>query len=246
MSLISINDPGVFTDVYCYCHLVDQQYILDVRKRGLRSFHTWYNDNRDTLDFVLHNQDHTEASKLLLSFHAHYKKEADKYNLDVKHFGNLVQEIKGHLVDARVMQHIHAHNFHVWKAIEGSGAKETYWGLHVPKPCFDKNKQCPILPPNAQLLEVPSALPLCPPSISPASSHPPLPTSLPPPLPVPSIEQCAPEGGPHQGQQENTPLHVEDRTANDSKRGTPLHMPKEHFPRHSPSPVPAASSSTQQ
>ena len=118
MSLISINDPGVFADVYRYRHLVDQQRILDIRKRGLRSFHTWYNDNRDTLDFVSHNQDHTEASKLLLSFHAHYKKEADQYNLDVKRFGNLVQEIEGRLVDARVMQYINAHNFHVWKAIE--------------------------------------------------------------------------------------------------------------------------------
>ena len=140
MSLISINNPGVFADIYHYCHLVDQQHILDARKRGLQSFHTCYNNNCDTLDFMSHNLKHTKASNLLLSFHAHYKKEADTYNLDVKHFSNLVQEIKGHLINARVMQCIHAHNFHVWKAIEGSGAKETYWGPLVPKPHFDKNK----------------------------------------------------------------------------------------------------------
>jgi hypothetical protein len=32
MALISINDPGVFADVYRYRHLEDEQVALDVEK----------------------------------------------------------------------------------------------------------------------------------------------------------------------------------------------------------------------
>jgi hypothetical protein len=90
MALISINDPGVFADIYRYRHLEDEQGALDVEKRGLRTFSQWYHNNNDTLDFLPHNQDHHEASTLLLSFIALHQKKADKYNLRVKRFANKV------------------------------------------------------------------------------------------------------------------------------------------------------------
>jgi hypothetical protein len=126
MALISINDPGVYADVYRYRHLEDEQVALDVEKRGLRTFSQWYHDNNDTLDFLPHNQDHREASTLLLSFIALHQKKADEYNLRVKRFANKVREVEDRLVNARVMQRIFDHNRHVWAAIQGSGAEDTY------------------------------------------------------------------------------------------------------------------------
>jgi hypothetical protein len=38
MALISINDPGVFADVYWYHHLEDEQMSLDMEKRALCIF----------------------------------------------------------------------------------------------------------------------------------------------------------------------------------------------------------------
>jgi hypothetical protein len=113
MALISINDPGVFTDVYRYRHLEDEQMALDVEKRGLRTFSQWYHNNNDTLDFLPHNNDHREASTLLLSFILLYQKKADKYNLRVKRFANKVQEVEDRLVDTWVMQRIFDHNCHI-------------------------------------------------------------------------------------------------------------------------------------
>jgi hypothetical protein len=113
MALISINDPGVFADVYHYRHLEDKQRILDTKKCGLQSFHRWYEDNNDTLDFMPHTNDHQEACSLLMSFNVHYQKEADNYNLEVKRFINEIQEVEDRLVNAQVMQRIFNHNRHV-------------------------------------------------------------------------------------------------------------------------------------
>jgi hypothetical protein len=68
MALISINDPGVFADIYQHCHLEDEQMSLDTKKHVLHTFSQWYHDNNDTLDFIPHNNDHREAATLLLSF----------------------------------------------------------------------------------------------------------------------------------------------------------------------------------
>jgi hypothetical protein len=38
MALISINDSGVFADVYQYCHLEDEQMSLDIEKKALHTF----------------------------------------------------------------------------------------------------------------------------------------------------------------------------------------------------------------
>jgi hypothetical protein len=103
MALISINDPGVFADVYRYHHLEDKQRILDTKKYALQSFHRWYKDNNNTIDFIPHNDDHQKACSLLLLFNTHYQKEADAYNLEVKRFTNEVKEIEDQLVDAQVM-----------------------------------------------------------------------------------------------------------------------------------------------
>jgi hypothetical protein len=113
MALISINNPGVFADIYQYCHLEDKQMSLDTEKHGLRTFSQWYHDNNDTLNFIPHNNDHCKAAMLLLSFITLYQKKADKYNLCVKRFANKVQEIEDRLVNAWVMQRIFDHNRHV-------------------------------------------------------------------------------------------------------------------------------------
>jgi hypothetical protein len=39
-----------------------------------------------------------------MSFKAHYQKEADAYDLEVKRFTNEIAEIEDRLVDAHVMQ----------------------------------------------------------------------------------------------------------------------------------------------
>src|SRR5947208_9693925 len=165
MALISINDPGVFADVYCYRHLEDKQRSLDTTKQGLRSFRRWYEDNNDTLDFIPHTDDHREACHLLMSFKAHYQKEADVYDLQVKRFANEVTEIEDRLVDAHVMQRIFDHNAHVWTAIQGSGAEDYWWGPGKPKPPLMPGKATlPILPASLHTLTVPEVLRSRPPS----------------------------------------------------------------------------------
>jgi hypothetical protein len=51
----------------------------------------------------------------------------------------------------------------------------------------------------------------------------------PPPLPVPPCS-LSPASGPQRGRRPRTPPRVQDRTANDSKRTAPSHMPKAHSP----------------
>jgi hypothetical protein len=62
--------------------------VLDAEKRGLRTFSQWYHNNNDTMDFLPHNNNHREASTLLLSFISLHQKKADEYNLQVKRFAN--------------------------------------------------------------------------------------------------------------------------------------------------------------
>jgi hypothetical protein len=147
MALISINDPGVFADVYQYHHLEDEQMNLDMEKRALHTFSQWYYNNNDTLDFTPYMDDHRKAAKLLLSFITLHQKKADKYNLCVKHFANKVCKIEGRLINAKVMQRIFNHNMHVWMAIQGTGAENSYWGSEKPKPPLTPGKcKLPILP----------------------------------------------------------------------------------------------------
>jgi hypothetical protein len=149
MALISINNLGVFVDVYRYRHLEDEQMVLDTEKQGLRTFSQWYHNNNDTMDFLPHNNDHREACTLLLSFILLHQKKADEYNLQVKCFANKVREIEDQLVNARVMQWIFDHNRHVWTAIQGSGAEDSYWGPGKPIPPLTKGaRELPVLPPS--------------------------------------------------------------------------------------------------
>jgi hypothetical protein len=104
MALISINDPGVFADVYRCRHLENEQMVLDAEKWGLCTFSQWYHNNNNTMDFLPHNNDHREAATLLLSFISLHQKKADEYNLCVKCFANKVWEVKDRLVNAQVMQ----------------------------------------------------------------------------------------------------------------------------------------------
>jgi hypothetical protein len=46
------------------------------------------------MDFLPHNNDHHEATTLLLSFISLRQKKADKYNLHVKCFANKVKEVE--------------------------------------------------------------------------------------------------------------------------------------------------------
>jgi hypothetical protein len=96
-----------------------------------------------------------------------------------------VREVEDRLVDARVMQRIFDHNRHVWAAIQGSGAEDSYWGLGKPVPPLTKGaKELLVLPPSPHLLTIPSLVPSRPPS--PPTSPPPLPVPLR--LPSPTIE----------------------------------------------------------
>jgi hypothetical protein len=83
-----------------------------------------------------------------------------------------VREVEDRLVNAWVMQRIFDHNRHVWAAIQGSGAEDSYWGPGKPIPPLTKGaRELPVLPPSPHLLTIPDPMPSRPPS--------------PPPLPIP-------------------------------------------------------------
>jgi hypothetical protein len=173
-----------------------------------------------------HTNDHREACHLLMSFKNHYQKEANIYELEVKRFANQIAEIEDRLVDAHVMQRIFDHNSHVWTAIQGSGAEDYWWGVRKPKPPFTPGRhELPILPPSLHTLTIPESI----------RSRPPSPSASPPPIPVPP-RSLSPASGPQRGHRPRTPPYIQDRTANESKRAAPSHMPKEHSP-HTLSPT---------